>query len=488
MTPAGWISIAMVLVVLAGVMNTMHQSLRDLSRKRIEDLVSGRGGERGAALEAVLDDPVGHALAAAAPRMLFEAGAVACLTLAVAGLRHTGALTLVDLAIGGGAAVVGLWLVALALPLALSEHVGERVVIATARMLRLLHAIAFPVRRVLGLFDEITRRLAGEGIRSEAEELRDDLLDVVTEGELGGQLDESERGLIEAAIRFREIDAERIMTPRTEILALEYTDDLEAVKAGAVEIGHSRIPVYRESLDRVEGILYAKDLLAYLSNTPSEDRGRFELRTLLRDATFVPEAKSVRDLLSELIAKGVHMALVADEYGGTSGLVTMEDIIEEAFGEIRDEYDEEELEAPPPVTIDETTGKAEAEAKVTIHELNIALRVLNLELPESEEYDTVGGLVVTELGRIPEAGESVRLEKGILITVLDAEPRRVLRVRIEPCSIDDGTTTEGATTNNAAQDASDDEARALAPGEGGSAESTDSASDAEARASVSRGS
>ncbi|MEO0511555.1 MAG: hemolysin family protein [Planctomycetota bacterium] len=443
--------LGLLLVVVGGLFGAVHHSLRDLSRKRIEDLVSSRNGSGPDALvrsglDEVLSDPVGHALAAALPRLACESGAAVLGVFAVAALRAGGLagvggavdagagpaglyVTVVDAAVGSGL-MLGLgWVLTLALPLAISEHVGERLVLATVPLLRVLHTLAWPVRQVLGLFDEMVRRLAGEAEMSEAEELREDLLDVVTEGELGGQLDDAERGLIEAAVRFREIDAERIMTPRTEIMAIEYTDDLEAVKARVVEIGHSRIPVYRESLDGVAGVLYAKDLLGYLAR---EDAGAgFELSELLREAVFVPESKSVRDLLSELIAKGVHLAMVADEYGGTSGLVTMEDIIEEAFGEIRDEYDEDELEAPPLIEIDASGERADAEAKVTIHEANAALRSLGLELPESEEYDTVGGLVVTELGRIPEAGERVELDGGVLISVLESESTRVLRARIE---------------------------------------------------------
>lgn len=450
MSPALAILLALGAMLIGAICSTLHQALRDLSHKRLDELV--RAGISEAVfrrLDRILDDPVGHAMAIAVPRVVCNIAAAVLAAFATAGLRHPGtpAMTPTDVVVGGSFAVLIIWLLGLAAPLALAEHLGERLVLSNTILLRAVHGAATPLRWALGLFDEAIRRLAGRQERTDAEEIQEELLDVVSEGERGGQLDEAERDMIEAVVRFRQIDVERIMTPRTEMDAMEYTDDLNAVKAGVLELGRSRIPVYRETLDNVVGVLYAKDLLHYLARlAPGEDNG-FALDALLREPTVVPESKNVRELLTELVARGVHMAIIADEYGGTSGLVTMEDIIEEVFGEIRDEYEAEREDDSPSVELEEAA--AIADARVAIHELNHALRSRNLSLPESEEYDTLGGFVVTELGRIPAAGESLRTEMGVLLTVLEADPMRVIKVRIEPCSVDEDATVDLAPAESA---------------------------------------
>lgn len=456
MSPAASLLLSVGAVVVGAVCATLHQALRDLSQTRIDDLV--RGGispSKQRSLDAILDDPVGHAMAIAIPRVACNIAAAILAGYAFAGWTASGDTPVSSLSvqqlIGGGAFSVALiWMVGLAIPLALAEHLGERLVLLATGLLRLSHTLAGPLRWMLGLFDEATRRLAGVEQRTDAEEIHEELLDVVSEGERGGQLDESERDMIEAVVRFRQIDAERIMTPRTQIDAIEYSDDLISIKKSMLEIGRSRIPVFRDSLDTVVGILYAKDLLHYLASTKPESFSGFTLSALLRDATFVPETKNVRDLLAELVNKGVHMAIVADEYGGTSGLVTMEDIIEEVFGEIRDEYEDAEAEQDQAITLEEMS--ANADARTAIHELNAALRPLNLLIPENEEYDTLGGFVVTELGRIPAEGETLRVEPGILLTVLEADQMRVIRVRIEPCSMDEPAEAEESSVPDSSDD------------------------------------
>jgi CBS domain containing-hemolysin-like protein len=259
--------------------------------------------------------------------------------------------------------------------------------------------------------------------------LEAELLDVVEEHEFEGDIDESEREMLEAVVSFRRLTVEEVMTPRTDIQAIEYTDDLEKVKKLVDDRGHSRIPVYEENLDKIVGILYAKDLLRWIIHrSDSGAQKPFVLREILREAMFVPETKTVRELLTELLARQVHIALVADEYGGTSGLVTIEDIIEEIFGEILDEYEEPE-DVHGAVMLDEAARAAEIDARVRIDEANDELEAVELELPESDDYDTVGGFVVSTLGRIPAAGESLRAG-AVLVEVLEAEPTRVVRVRV----------------------------------------------------------
>jgi putative hemolysin len=155
----------------------------------------------------------------------------------------------------------------------------------------------------------------------------------------------------------------------------------------------------------------------------------FSLRSIIRPAMFVPETKTVRELLTDLLANRVHIAIVADEYGGTAGLVTIEDIVEEVFGEIQDEYETTEDE-PPSILIDSKAGTAEIDARASIDDANDELEPLGVQLPEDEDYETVGGYVVTRLGRIPVQGETLQ-EGPALITVMESEPTRVTRVRVE---------------------------------------------------------
>jgi putative hemolysin len=212
--------------------------------------------------------------------------------------------------------------------------------------------------------------------------------------------------------------------------AMELSNNLGDVTRFIRGCRHSRIPVYEGSPDHVVGIFYIKDLMRWLAGPGTQGAQKpFELKAIIRPALFVPETKTIRELLAELLAKKVHIAMVADEYGGTSGLVTFEDIVEEVFGEIRDEYEVEE-ETSPEVTVAAGERVAEIDGRAYIEDANEQIRPLGVELPEGEDYDTVGGLVVTTLGRIPGAGETARFGHALL-TVLEAEPTRVSRVRLE---------------------------------------------------------
>jgi CBS domain containing-hemolysin-like protein len=257
--------------------------------------------------------------------------------------------------------------------------------------------------------------------------------------------------MIEAVVRFRDRTVAQVMTPRTEIEAIEADLSLSDVTAAIRRIGHSRIPVFDGTLDRVVGIFYVKDLMRWLAGEGSRQGRTFELRHVMRPAYFVPESKTVRELLSELLKKRVHIAVVADEYGGTAGLVTIEDIIEEVFGDIQDEYEVPEADAVE-VKVNAEKRSAEIDARTYVNDANDELRELSVEIPESEHYDTVGGFVTVTLGRIPAAGETFTHE-ALKVTVIAAEPTRVTKVRIEPA-------TETQEGDGESQDDAADDARA----------------------------
>lgn len=222
--------------------------------------------------------------------------------------------------------------------------------------------------------------------------------------------------MIESVIEFTDTLVEKIMTPRTAIVALPKHANLETVLETIRTKGHSRIPVYDRTIDTILGVLYAKDLLQ------REEGAAFDLTAVMRKALFIPESKPVRELLHEFQEQKVHIALVLDEYGGTAGLVTIEDILEELVGEIRDEYDP----ADPAVLTRINDHTAEIDARMRIDELNDQLKI---ELPESENYETIGGFVFSRMGRIPKVGERCD-DENVAIEVIAAEPRRIKRLRL----------------------------------------------------------
>ena len=189
-----------------------------------------------------------------------------------------------------------------------------------------------------------------------------------------------------------------------------------------IESGHTRVPVYDKTRDDIVGILYSKDLLPELAKGPDEPRR--PLAELLRKPLFVPETKPVDDLLQWFQKSRTHIAVVLDEYGGVSGLVTIEDVLEEIVGEIDDEYDQESEDEIR--KIDDDT--CEALGRAHVDEINEAM---GFDLPENEDFDTIGGFVFAEFGRVPAVGESITWQDAVRVTVLEASRRRVNRVRLE---------------------------------------------------------
>ena len=249
------------------------------------------------------------------------------------------------------------------------------------------------------------------------EEIEDEILSAVDEGAREGAFEDSEKRMIEGIIDLRDIDADHIMTPRTEMVSLPLDSTFEDAIERARERGLSRLPVYRETPDDIAGVLYMKDLLPYLGHETTPPIGG-----LLRTPLFIPQTKGVQELLQEMRAHQMHLAIVLDEYGGTAGLVTIEDILEEIVGEIADEH---EGVKPDQVTR-LSENAATVEGRTHIDDLNDAL---DIELPESEEYETVGGLLFTRLGRVPLPGEHWELD-GVRFTVLDSDERQVHRVKV----------------------------------------------------------
>jgi CBS domain containing-hemolysin-like protein len=319
----------------------------------------------------------------------------------------------------GGITIVLLALFAIGIPHALAVHNGEAILARNFALLIVLCTVFWPFGRFSDGVEFVIRRLLGKAEVTEevaTERVEQEILDAVSEGEATGAVDEDKKEMIESVFALDETPVSAIMTPRTEINAVPADATYEAVRDVIVGSGHSRIPVYEGSIDHIIGVVYGKDLLRLQPGEP------FDARKTMRTAPYVPETKTLDQLLSEFRATKVQIAIVLDEYGGTAGLATLEDILEELVGEIDDEYDQR----PPPTMnrVDEAT--LDVDARVHVSEVNAEL---NAELPEDQDYETVGGFVFATLGKIPVAGEEFR-HGNLRVRILDAEARRIRRLRI----------------------------------------------------------
>ncbi|NLX12856.1 MAG: HlyC/CorC family transporter [Phycisphaerales bacterium] len=307
-----------------------------------------------------------------------------------------------------------------AVPNAWARYAGEEFLAFSIGPLLVLRWLLYPLAVFQHLVDGIVRRLAGvpngDDEEDEADQIEKEILGVISEGEMSGAVHEEDADMLESVIELRDTNVGQIMTPRTEIFALPSTATLGEAKALILAEGHSRIPIYGDNIDDIKGVLYAKDLLNLDEHT------LFDPLQLMRKVPFVPETKRVPDLLKELREKKVHLAIVLDEYGGTAGLVTIEDIIEEIVGEIEDEYETSEPEAIQ--RIDEQT--VELDARVRIDEINDELK---LDLPEDEDFDTVGGFIFSQMGKIPLIGEEFHFH-NLTFRILDAEERKINRLLV----------------------------------------------------------
>jgi len=254
---------------------------------------------------------------------------------------------------------------------------------------------------------------------SSAREIVEGLRAVIEESERDEDLAESEREIIENALGFHDLDVAQVMTPRTEIRAVELSDGVQEVVRVIAETGHTRIPVYDKSLDRIVGVAYAQEILQTIARGETASR---DLGSLLRPVLFVPETKLASELLSEFRHRHQKIAVVLDEYGGTSGLVTMGDIVIELVGDMPGELGQRE---PEPIT---RLSETRYEVRGTTHVSDVN-EELELDLPEEEDFETLAGFVLSEFGRFPKKGETFERD-GLTFIVLEATDRRVIRVEI----------------------------------------------------------
>jgi putative hemolysin len=301
------------------------------------------------------------------------------------------------------------------LPKAVAARRPESVALLASRPIDILATLLTPVLWVVNWALQIAGPApgdkSGEGLLMREEELRM-MVDV---GAQEGLIDSGEKDMIAGIFELGETVAREVMVPRIDISAVEANTPTRDALQVVVECGHSRIPVYEETIDNIVGVLYAKDLLRC-----QLDRTEQPLRELLRPAYFIPESKRVDELLKDLQSRRVHVAIVVDEYGGTAGIVTIEDLLEEIVGEIQDEYDVEE-------PISQTISEREVifDARANLDDVNDDL---GLDLP-TEDSDTLGGLIYSQLGRVAAVGDEVHTD-GARLVVLSVAGRRIRKIKI----------------------------------------------------------
>ncbi len=255
--------------------------------------------------------------------------------------------------------------------------------------------------------------------------LKEALEEAIEEHEIQGdeRLAPEEKIMLHNVLTFGDTKVSDIMVPRTDICAVPREIDWPQLNRHIMEMRHTRIPVYEETLDSMKGFIHVKDLLPLLSGEAS-----FEMGKVLRPLLYVPPSMRIIDLLVMMRQAGSHMAIVVDEYGGTDGLVTMEDLFEEIVGDIQDEHDDEEDSDDKITKLSETSYEVNARIPIEVLERELGLNLITEE--KEGEFDTLGGLIFFQLGRVPARGEIVRHVSGIRFEIVEADPRRIRKVRI----------------------------------------------------------
>lgn len=287
-----------------------------------------------------------------------------------------------------------------------------------------LSGVLLPISYGLRKLGASVRGQAGQVSEESIFLSEDGLRFLINVGEGESIIEEGEKQMIASIFELGETVVREIMSPRIDIVSLSVDTTLPSALDVIIQAGHSRIPVFEENVDRIVGFLYAKDLLkCYRDNQPD-----VKIRSMLRPAYFVPESKKVDELFHEMQTRRVHIAIVVDEYGGTAGLVTIEDLLEEIVGEIQDEYDKE------PVPYQQIARDTYVfNARLDVDEVS---ELLEIDMP-ADDADTLGGFIFSELGHVPETGETVTFD-GWRFTVLSVESRRIRQVRAEPAPIPSG--------------------------------------------------
>jgi putative hemolysin len=409
----GWrIAALILLLMIAAFLAAAEISLVSVNRYRVRSLRE-EGSRRAVILDDLLEQPNRFLSTILMLTLLVQVGASAIATnlallfdLPLAAAIATGVMTFL------------IFIFSEMAPKTYATNNTERVALAVAPTVRRLSKIFYPIVRVLiWISNGVIRLFGGKTIKEGPFVTEGDIKALVSAAEEQDVIEEEEKKLIHSIFEFGDTLVREVMVPRTDMVMLEESAILEEALEVILRTGFSRIPVYRRDFDHIVGILYAKDLLPYLKRGESD----IQPKDCLREPYFVPETKKVSELLTELRKGVIHMAIVLDEYGGTAGLVTIEDLLEEIVGEIFDEYDSE-------IVLYENLGNGRYtfDARISIDELN---DLMDTDLP-AHEWDTLGGLMYNLMGKIPKQGETVEHE-GLRLTAQKVVGRRIYKVLIE---------------------------------------------------------
>ena len=302
-------------------------------------------------------------------------------------------------------------------PKRLAMKYYEKISYATIGVIRGISIITAPFVKLLTFSTNMVSKIFGVGEAEEEVVTEEEIRMMIDEGEEKGTIERGEKQLLNNVFEFNDIIVSEIMTPRTDMYAIDINEDLKEQLDEIDKFKYSRIPVYDEDIDDIKGILFVKDILK-----PLKDNKEINIKELMREPYFVPESKDIDELFKEMQQNKVQMAIAIDEYGGTAGLITMEDIIEELVGNIFDEYDDEEIEVKK---IDDNTYILSG--TVSSYELK---KVFNIELPEGD-YETLSGYLLDKLGRIPDEDEHPIIEdENLTYRVEEMEDKRIKYVKV----------------------------------------------------------
>jgi CBS domain containing-hemolysin-like protein len=414
--------LAVLSAILSGYFSLNGYAVRMVTRRQLEPALAGRPQVAEAFFKHQADLHMACTLLRAVFNMLLLIG--------ILWLFNATPQRWLSLVLAAAVASIIVSIVSIAIPHAWARHAAVKVVAANVGLLLLLRRLLFPLVALMRAFEEPVRRLSGgepieqydpDGSAREPsrleEAVREEILHAASAAQAEGAVQEEEMEMIQSVIDFGHQRAGEVMTPRTDIDALAVEAGVSEIRKHLLANRHTRIPICEGDLDNIIGVLHVKDLLAV------EDLENIDLRKLMRKPFFVPETKRLDELLREFKARKLHRAIVLDEYGGTAGLITLEDLVEEIVGEIADEHDV--IPSALIRKLDERTF--EVDGRTYIDDINDAT---GLKLPEDEDYDTLAGFVFSELGFIPPQGETLTAY-GARFTVLAADERRITRVRLE---------------------------------------------------------
>ncbi len=421
------ILIILVLILINGFFVAAEIAFVSVRRTRLDELAEA-GDRRAKRAQVLMRDP-GRFLAVIQVAITFlgalasAVAAVSIVTVVSEPLRQITFLadyadTIALLFVTSIVAIVSIVLGEL-IPKGLALGNPDRIALTVSGPITLFAKIVSPLVAVLVLLTKIISKPFGIDPTRTPELSAAEIRLIVEQGSQQGVLEAEEEQMISAVMSLSDSKLHEVMVPRIDIAAIDQEASFDDAVTLVLTEGHSRTPLYKESVDHIVGILYAKDLLRIIAAGGPRPR----LRDIMRPALFVPESQAVDDLLNELQRRRVHMAIVLDEYGGTAGLVTIEDLLEEIVGEIQDEFDEEE-----PMKVIVREGEAILDGRADIDEMGELVDPA-LELEDDEEYDTVGGFVYHRIGRVPVVGDTVAVDP-FKITVIKVIGRRVGKVRV----------------------------------------------------------